>query len=208
MQSRPLKIPGAWEFVPQQHADPRGLLLESFRADKFAEVTGRPLTVAQVTMTVSARGALRGVHFADTPPGQAKYVTCVRGEVLDVVVDLREGSPTFGQWEAVRLDDVGRRAIYLAEGLGHAYCALTDGATVSYLCSQPYAPERERDVSVFDRELAIEWPGQAPLLSDKDAAAPTLAQVRAAGLLPSFEVCRRYGAQLAAASPVRDWSTW
>ena len=91
---------------------------------------------------MSARGVVRGIHFADVPPGQAKYVTCVRGAVLDVIVDLRVGSPTFGRWEGVRLDDVDRRAVYLAEGLGHGFCALTDDATLTYLCSETLQPDR------------------------------------------------------------------
>ena len=84
---------------------------------------------------MSAPGVLRGIHFSDVPPGQAKYVTCVAGAVLDVVVDIRVGSPTFGQWDSVLLDDVDRREIYLAEGLGHAFMSLADGSTVVYLCS-------------------------------------------------------------------------
>src|SRR2546430_15261287 len=91
-------------------------------------------------MSISARDVIRGVHFADVPPGQAKYVTCVRGAVLDVVVDIRVGSPTFGQWEGVTLDDVDRRAVYLAQGLGHGFCGLTDGARLSSICSSTFNP--------------------------------------------------------------------
>ncbi|RIV41429.1 dTDP-4-dehydrorhamnose 3,5-epimerase family protein [Micromonospora radicis] len=192
MKLRPLSIEGAWEVTPQQHGDPRGLFLEWYRFDRLAEAVGHPLRLAQGNLSVSARDVVRGIHFADVPPGQAKYVTCVRGAVLDVVVDLRVGSPTFGRWEGVRLDDVDRRAVYLAEGLGHGFCALTDDATLSYLCSTTYNPTAEHAVHPLDEELAIRWPAGTPLLSARDAAAPSLAQARASGLLPDYEACRRY----------------
>ncbi|MEV6694755.1 dTDP-4-dehydrorhamnose 3,5-epimerase family protein [Micromonospora sp. NPDC051196] len=194
MKLRPLGIEGAWEITPQQHGDSRGLFLEWYRFDRLAEAVGRPLRLAQGNLSVSARHVVRGIHFADVPPGQAKYVTCVRGAVLDVVVDIRVGSPTFGQWESVRLDDVDRRAVYLEEGLGHGFCALTDDATLSYFCSTTYDPAIEHAINPLDEELGIEWPTSTPLLSGRDAVAPSLAQVRAAGLLPEHATCRRHAA--------------
>jgi dTDP-4-dehydrorhamnose 3,5-epimerase len=187
---RPLTIEGAYEVTPAQHGDDRGVFLEWYRFDALAAAVGHPLELAQANLSTSARDVVRGVHFADVPPGQAKYVTCVTGAVLDVVVDLRVGSPTFGAWETVRLDDQERRAVYLAEGLGHAFCALTDGATVAYLCSSTYRPGHEHGVHPLDPELGIEWPVGAGLLSPKDAAAPTLAEARAAGLLPRYGECQ------------------
>lgn len=204
MKLRPLSVEGAWEVTPQQHGDPRGLFLEWYRFDRLTEAVGHPLRLAQGNLSVSSRDVVRGIHFADVPPGQAKYVTCVRGAVLDVVVDLRVGSPTFGRWEGVRLDDVDRRAVYLAEGLGHGFCALTDDATLTYLCSTTYNPSAEHAVHPLDEELGIEWPTTAPRLSDRDAAAPTLAETRAAGLLPVYETCRRYAATLAATAASTD----
>ncbi|MDP9436125.1 MAG: dTDP-4-dehydrorhamnose 3,5-epimerase, partial [Actinomycetota bacterium] len=172
MQVDELAVPGAWAFTPRQFADPRGVFLEWFKADVLRETVGHDLALRQANHSVSARGTLRGVHFADVPPGQAKYVYCPRGAVLDVVVDLRDGSPTFGVSDAVRLDDTDRRGVYLSEGLGHAFLALTDDASVTYLCSEPYAPGREHGVSPLDAELDLPWPDDvAPLLSDKDAAA-------------------------------------
>ena len=140
----------------------------------------------QANASVSAKGVLRGIHFADVPPGQAKYVTCVKGSVLDVIVDIRVGSPTFGQWTSVLLDDRDRRAVYLSEGLGHGFCSLEDGSTVVYLCSEGYNPSGEHEVHPLDPAIGIEWPleGIEPELSAKDAAAPTLAEAAAAGLLP------------------------
>ncbi|QDY08958.1 dTDP-4-dehydrorhamnose 3,5-epimerase [Micromonospora sp. HM134] len=196
MKIRPLSIEGAWEVTPQQHGDPRGLFMEWYRFDQLAEAVGHPLRLAQANLSISGRGVVRGIHFADVPPGQAKYVTCVRGAVLDVVVDLRTGSPTFGRWEGVRLDDTDRRAVYLAEGLGHGFCALTDDATLSYLCSTTYNPTGEHAVHPLDPELGIEWPAQVPQLSARDAAAPTFAQVRAAGALPDYAACREFVAGL------------
>src|SRR5580693_2397762 len=142
-QMNSLGIEGAWVCTPRIHHDDRGSFLESFRGGEFAGETGYRLDVAQINCSVSRRGVIRGIHFADVPPGQAKYVTCVRGAITDVVVDIRVGSPTYGHWEAVRLDDRGREAVFLSEGLGHAFVALTDDAAVTYLCSTPYAPGRE-----------------------------------------------------------------
>ncbi|MFB8756719.1 dTDP-4-dehydrorhamnose 3,5-epimerase [Streptomyces sp. NPDC059852] len=188
---RALGIDGAWVLEPQVFPDDRGTFHEWYRGREFREATGRDLEPAQANCSVSRRGVLRGLHFSDVPPGQAKYVTCVHGAVLDVVADVRVGSPTFGQWEAVRLDETGRRAVFLAEGLGHAFMALTDDATVVYLCSTGYAPEREHGVDPLDPALGIVWPdGLTPVLSGKDAGAPSLARAREAGLLPSYEECR------------------
>jgi len=117
----------------------------------------------------------------------------VRGAVIDVIVDIRVGSPTYKQWEAVRLDDQIHHAVYLSEGLGHALFALTDDATVVYLCSEGYAPEREHGIHPLDPDLAVEWPaGIEPLLSPKDERAPTLADAEAQGLLPAYEDCVAY----------------
>jgi len=196
---RELSIAGAWEITPVQHGDPRGLFLEWYRFDHLAAAVGHPLRLAQGNLSVSARGVVRGIHYADVPPGQAKYVTCVRGAVLDVIVDIRVGSPTFGRWEGVRLDDVDRRAVYIGEGLGHGFCALTDDATLSYLCSETFNPQRERAVHPLDPQLAIEWPASAPQLSARDAAAPSLADALAGGVLPDAAGCREYTGSLRAA---------
>ncbi|MFE7271596.1 dTDP-4-dehydrorhamnose 3,5-epimerase [Streptomyces sp. NPDC057623] len=194
---RALGIEGAWALEPEVFPDDRGGFHEWYRGAAFREATGYDLSLAQANCSVSRWGVLRGVHFSDVPPGQAKYLTCLRGAVLDVVVDLRVGSPGFGRWEALRLDDDNRNALFLAEGLGHAFMALTDDATVVYLCSTGYAPEREHGVHPLDPELAIAWPeGVPPVLSAKDTHAPTLAEARDAGLLPSYETCKAHYARL------------
>jgi dTDP-4-dehydrorhamnose 3,5-epimerase len=189
---RPLTIAGAFEVTPAQHSDSRGTFLEWYRFDALAAAVGHPLELAQANLSVSARDVVRGIHFADVPPGQAKYMTCVAGAVLDVVVDIRVGSPTFGQWEFVRLDDEERCALYVAEGLGHGFCALSERATVAYLCSSTYRPGHEHGIHPLDAELGIAWPAAAPLLSAKDATAPSLAEARAAGRLPRYGDCLTY----------------
>lgn len=196
---RELTVPHALELVPTQHTDPRGVFLEWFRQDALEDVVGHPLSLAQANTSVSRRGTLRGIHFADVPPGQGKYVTCVRGAGMDVVVDLRVGSPAFGTWAVVHLDDVVRRAVYIPEGLGHAFLALEDDTTILYLCSEAYAPGREHAVNPLDPELGIAWPSEiAPLLSEKDAGAPGLTEARESGLLPSYVECLRLYDRLAA----------
>ncbi|WP_407992168.1 dTDP-4-dehydrorhamnose 3,5-epimerase family protein [Kitasatospora sp. CMC57] len=193
-----LSIEGAWEITPQLHGDARGLFTEWYRFDKLAAVVGHPLRLAQANLSVSSRDVVRGIHFADVPPGQAKYVTCVRGAVLDVIVDLRVGSPTFGRWEGVRLDENERKAVYLSEGLGHGFCALSDDATLTYLCSEAYNPTGEHGVHPLDSDLAIDWPAGVPQLSAKDAEAPTLSEALASGLLPDYRAVRSFTAGLGA----------
>ncbi|MGI5161753.1 dTDP-4-dehydrorhamnose 3,5-epimerase [Microbispora sp. CA-102843] len=192
-----LSIPGAWVHTPQIHADPRGSFLEAFRASDLVAATGHRLELAQMNCSVSTRGVLRGIHFADVPPGQAKYVICVSGAILDVVVDLRMGSPTFLKWESVRLDEESRRGLYIAEGLGHAFLTLSERATVVYLCSQPYAPSREHGVHALDPSIGVEWPVEgAPILSERDAAAPTVKELVEAGVLPAYSECQAFYASL------------
>lgn len=199
MTYRALSVTGAWEITPRQHRDPRGVFLEYFQGGPFEAAVGHPLSLAQANCSVSAAGVVRGIHYADLPPSQAKYVTCAAGAVLDVIVDLRVGSPTFGTWDTVLLDDVDRRAVYISEGLGHAFMSLADGSTVLYLCSTPYTPGREHGVHPLDPSLAIAWPTTArdgsPItasLSDKDEAAPTLAEAADRGLLPTWQAVQDY----------------
>ena len=189
MKVRELAVQGAWELTPQIHPDSRGRFFEWFTDSAFTEFAGHRFAMHQANCSVSSAGVLRGVHFAQLPPSQAKYVTCLRGMVFDVVVDIRVGSPTFGSWDAVLLDDQTRSSVYLSEGLGHAFLALEDASTVMYLCSAPYAPGREHTINALDPALDIVWPTPTgrPILSDRDREAPLLAEVQAAGLLPTWE---------------------
>ena len=200
-----LDVDGAWVLTPRVHSDARGSFLEWFRDSELREDLGYRMEVAQANCSVSRRGVIRGIHFSDVPPGQAKYITCASGAILDVVVDLRVGSPGFGRWQAVRLDEENRSAVYIAEGLGHAFMALSDPATVLYLCSTPYAPAREHGVNPLDPAIGIAWPGDAePVLSDKDASAPSLSEAQAARLLPDYEACQAYVAGLRGTASRKD----
>jgi dTDP-4-dehydrorhamnose 3,5-epimerase len=187
VEARELAVPGAWEITPKQHTDDRGVFFEWFTDAGFRAFAGHRLDLRQANSSISAAGVLRGLHFAQLPPSQAKYVTCVRGAVFDVAVDIRVGSPTFGQWDSVLLDDRDRRSIYLSEGLAHGFLALQDNSTVMYMCSAGYAPDREYTIRATDPALGIDWPGTGNVLSDRDAAAPTLEEVKAAGLLPTWD---------------------
>jgi dTDP-4-dehydrorhamnose 3,5-epimerase len=190
MQVRELSVPGAWEFTPKSFGDDRGLFLEWFKAEELAPTIGHPFQLVQANHSVSARGVLRGIHFAAVPPSQAKYVYCPQGAALDVIVDIRVGSPTFGQWDAVRIDSVDRRAVYVSEGLGHGFVALEDNTSVTYLCSTGYNPTGEFGVNPLDPAIGLPWPEDVtPNLSPKDRDAPTLAEAEAAGLLPRYDDC-------------------
>lgn len=196
MKATALAVDGAWVFEPPVFPDERGVFAAPYQGAAFRDATGFEPTVAQTNHSLSARGVIRGVHYADVPPGQAKYVYCPRGSMLDVVVDIRVGSPTFGEHAAVALDGESCRAVYLSEGLGHAFVALEDDTVMSYLCSTPFTPAVEHGISPLDPALALPWPADlAPVLSEKDAAAPGLADAERAGSLPTWAACSaRYAA--------------
>jgi dTDP-4-dehydrorhamnose 3,5-epimerase len=191
----PLGIEGAWATTRPVHEDNRGSFREWFRFEEFTGATGYRFQLAQANCSVSHQRVIRGVHFADVPPGQAKYVACADGVVLDVIVDVRVGSPTFGKWVAEKLD-TGGRSVFLSEGLGHAWTPLTPSATMIYLCSEPYAPASERAVNPLDPAIGIDWPMVAPFLSPKDNKAPSLAEAERQGILPDYDACMKYRAGL------------
>ncbi|WP_432117698.1 dTDP-4-dehydrorhamnose 3,5-epimerase family protein [Streptomyces sp. bgisy032] len=193
MEAKELGVTGAFVFTPEVFGDERGLFVSPFQGEAFARSTGRPLfPVSQLSCSRSREGVARGVHFTRTPPGTAKYVYCAGGRALDIVVDLREGSPTFGRSDTVVLDPVDCRAVYFPVGVGHAFVALEDDTVMAYTLSGGYVPENELALSLFDPELALPVPeGVRPVVSARDREAPTLAEVRAAGLLPGYEECRR-----------------
>jgi len=198
VQIRELSIPDSYEITPKQMGDDRGVFLEWYRFDKLSEVIGHPLDLRQGNLSVSKKGVVRGIHFADVPRGQAKYVQAVHGAVLDFVIDIRVGSPTFGQWDSVLLDTVDHRSIYLAEGLGHAFVALTDDATVSYLVSDTYNAPREHGINPTDGDINLVFPDSAGelLLSPKDTDAPGLHEAAELGLLPQFADVQAFYASL------------
>ena len=200
MQFGPLKVLDAYAYTPRAFPDERGLFVAPFQEEAVLATAGHPMRVTQTNHSVSKRGTIRGVHFADTPPGQAKYVYCPAGSLLDVIVDLRTGSPTYGQWDSVLLDAKEFRAVYVAEGLGHAFVALEDNTAMAYLCSEPYNPSGEHGISPLDPALDLPWPADlTPIVSEKDRNAPTLAEAEAQGILPSYEDCTAYYEKLRAA---------
>ena len=199
MDVRELSIPGAWAITPHLHVDQRGVFSEWFTDSAFTALAGHRFELRQANCSVSAAGVLRGLHFAQHPPSQAKYVTCVHGSMFDVVVDIRVGSPTFGQWDAVLLDAKNRGSVYISEGLAHGFLALQENTTVTYLCSAPYDPSREHAICPTDPALGIEWPAVDKFeLSERDASAPTLDEMQESGLLPSWDDTRAFIGQLRA----------
>lgn len=197
---RELSVPGALELTPRQFPDDRGLFLEAYRFEGLEEAIGHRFELAQANVSVSRKGVVRGIHYADVPPGQAKYVTCTNGAIIDYIIDLRVGSPTFGQWDSVRLDDVDRRAVYIPEGLGHCFVALADDSTVMYFVSSVFNLEREHGINPLDPQVALVFPEEAgePLLSPKDLEAPSLAEALALGALPTVEQIAEFHAVRAA----------
>jgi NDP-hexose 3,5-(Or5-) epimerase len=205
MEIRELAVPHALRLTPRKLNDERGCFYESLRTSDLDDAVGHPFTVAQVNYSVSCRNTLRGIHGVQLPPGQAKFVTCVRGAVLDVVVDIRLGSPTFGVHDTSLLDGESGTAVYVAEGLGHGFIALTDDACVSYLCSTAYVPGTPLDINPLDRDLDLPWGfTEPPLMSAKDAGAPSVAEAAQRGLLASYEDCLELYARLRAGLPTVD----
>lgn len=199
MQLRELSVTGAWEITPRRISDDRGVFHEAFTDPTFRRLTGHRFDLAQVNVSVSGEGVLRGLHYADVPPGQAKYVMCPSGTVFDVVVDVRVGSPTFGEWSGVVLDSSDQRAIYVPEGVAHGFLSLEPQSTVMYLCSEGWRPGAEHGVDAFDSHIAIDWPSVAldgtpitHVMSQKDRDAPSLLDVAAAGRLPRWEDCEAH----------------
>ncbi|MFI0777864.1 dTDP-4-dehydrorhamnose 3,5-epimerase family protein [Streptomyces sp. NPDC021212] len=190
MKIRELAVAGAYRITPEVHHDERGTFVAPYTREAFTAATGRALPLGQSHHSVSRQGTVRGLHFADVPPGQAKLVCVTSGEILDVVVDLRTGSPTFGHWDSLRLNAVDYEAVYLEEGLGHAFVALRDDTVTAYLNSTEYNPAVEREIDPFDPALGLPWPdGLDFLVSARDRAAPSLAEAERTGLLPSYEAC-------------------
>jgi dTDP-4-dehydrorhamnose 3,5-epimerase len=177
VQSSDTKLDGALLIEPLVHGDARGFLQETYRRDEFAEL-GIDVEFVQDNHSRSQRGVLRGMHF-QVGAGQAKLVRCTRGAIHDVIVDLRRGSPTYGQWEAHQLDDERHLQLFVPVGFAHGFCVTSDVADVIYKCSTYYDPELERSLAHDDPDLAIEWPNPEPIVSERDAQAPRLAQIAA-----------------------------
>jgi len=171
----PTPLAGVVRIEPTVFTDPRGFFMETYHAPKFA-AGGIAAAFVQDNHSRSVRGTLRGLHFQVGRP-QGKLVRVVAGEVFDVAVDIRRGSPTFGRWHGVNLSEENRLQLYIPPGFAHGFCVVSDTADVIYKCTDVYSPQGERTIRWDDPALAIAWPVPEPLLSEKDAAAPTLAEM-------------------------------
>lgn len=191
MSFTPLKIEGSWVFEPKKFDDERGSFHEVFKLSQISEALDRTFEVKQVNHSISKAGVIRGIHWADVPPGQAKYVSCFRGRIWDVVVDIRVGSPTFGQWDAAEISADNGKSVLIKEGLGHVFFSLEDNSAVSYLCSEPFNPSAEHGIYPLDEDLAIpfasKWDKNTFVISPKDSEAPSFAEALDRGLLPQFK---------------------
>lgn len=177
------KIPGCVVIEPAVFGDARGAFYETWNAERFAE-HGLPTRFVQSNVSTSSQGVLRGLHY-QWPRPQGKLISVLEGEVYDVAVDIRHGSPTFGQWEAVILSAENKRQLWIPEGFAHGFVTLSERVVFHYLCTDVYVKEADAGLRWNDAELAIDWPVVTPLLSDKDARAPFLSEI-APDRLPQY----------------------
>jgi dTDP-4-dehydrorhamnose 3,5-epimerase len=192
MKAYPLSISGSWKIEFQKFEDNRGFFYESFKADEFEKLIGRNFDIKQTNTSSSSKGSVRGIHYALVPPGQAKLVQCQRGSIKDYVIDIRIGSPTFGQFEEIELDEKSANAVFIEEGLAHAFVALENNTIVTYYVSEKYNPEREKGINPFDKTLNVKWPDIELILSEKDKVAISLDQAKSEGILPLFDDCKAF----------------
>jgi dTDP-4-dehydrorhamnose 3,5-epimerase len=177
------KLPSVFIVEPDVFGDERGFFMESFNGKRYEE-SGLPGGFVQDNLSYSARGVLRGLHFQNPRP-QGKLVSVLEGEVFDVAVDIRVGSPTFGEWEGVSLSAENKRQFYVPPDFAHGFVVVSEVALFFYKCTDYYAPESEGTILWNDPEIGVEWPVESPKLSAKDADAPLLSEAPE-GLLPRY----------------------
>jgi len=192
MKTTPLSIDGSWKIDFQRFDDNRGYFYESFKEEDFKTHIGRNFKIKQTNTSSSSKGSVRGIHFAMLPPSQAKLVQCQRGSIRDYVIDIRVGSPTFGKFEVVELSENSASAVFIEEGLAHAFVALENHTVVTYYVSEKYNPEREKGINPFDKTLNVKWPVLELILSEKDKQAISLDESKALGLLPNYDECKKF----------------
>ena len=192
MKVTPLKIDGAWIIELKKFEDGRGFFYESFRNEIAKKCFGREFNIKQSNTSVSKKGSVRGIHYALVPPSQAKYVQCQKGSIIDYVIDIRVGSPTFSQFVEVELSATNPQAIFIEEGLAHAFVALEDETVVTYFVSENYNPEREKGINPYDSDLNLKWPNINLELSEKDKLAISLKEAQVQNLLPMFDECKKF----------------
>ena len=192
MNINKLQIDGSWLIDFNKFEDDRGYFFESFKLNICEESFARPLTINQANTSVSKKGSIRGIHYALLPPSQAKFIQCQKGSITDFVVDIRIGSPTFGSFQAINLSSNNPQAVFIEEGLAHAFVALEDETIVTYLVNQNYNPEREKGINPFDPQLNIGWPNIDLILSHKDKNEINLSEAQKRGMLPNYDDCKKY----------------
>jgi dTDP-4-dehydrorhamnose 3,5-epimerase len=192
MKTTPLSIDGSWKIDFQRFDDNRGYFYESFKEEDFKTHIGRDFKIKQTNTSSSSKGSVRGIHFAMLPPSQAKLVQCQRGSIRDYVIDIRVGSPTFGKFEVVELGENSASAVFIEEGLAHAFVALENHTVVTYYVSEIYNPEREKGINPFDKTLNVKWPDLELIISEKDKQAISLDESKAQGLLPNYDECKKF----------------
>ena len=191
MKLTPLEINGVWLIESPVWNDSRGTFREWFKSNQILQSTGQEFLAVQSNVSRSDKGVIRGLHYSLAPKGQAKWVTCVQGSMLDIVVDVRRTSPTFGKYLAIRLYGDQGNSLFIEGGLAHGFLAIEDKTIVSYILDSPYAPELEFEIQPFDPDLGIDWKlellgGTKVTMSRKDSEAPTLSQRFTEGKLPAF----------------------
>ena len=186
MHIEPLAISGAWLIKFQTHRDNRGLFRELFKTEEISKVIDLNFSTAQANLSSSLKGALRGIHYSLAKNGQAKYITCVKGQIQDVIVDIRPSSLTFGRWIDLELNDDSGSAVFIEPDLGHGFLSLAKSSTVVYLTSSSYDPKNEFAINPFDPDLSIKWilPAAEIIISERDKTAPSLNQRKITDKLP------------------------
>ncbi len=192
MRGLELGIKGCWEIELDHYDDSRGVFFESFKLNSLENIINRKFEVKQSNTSISKMGSIRGIHFAQLPPSQAKYIQCNSGSILDFIIDVRVGSPTFKQHISVKLDGNSRKAIFIEEGLAHAFISLEDETRVTYLVNQYFNPTIEKSINPFDEEISINWGNLKYILSDKDRDAHSLKEMKNLNQLPVYEDCCKF----------------
>lgn len=192
MRGLELGIKGCWEIELDHYNDSRGVFFESFKLNSLENIINRKFEVKQSNTSISKMGSIRGIHFAQLPPSQAKYIQCNNGSILDFIIDVRVGSPTFKQHVSVKLDGNSQKAIFIEEGLAHAFISLEDDTRVTYLVNQYFNPTNEKSINPFDEEIAINWGNSTYILSEKDRSAHSLDEMKNSNQLPVYEDCCKF----------------
>lgn len=192
MKFSELNISGSWLIEFNKFEDNRGFFYESFRSDFIFDKLKRKFEIKQTNTSYSSKGSLRGLHYALIPPSQAKYIQCQKGSILDFIIDIRIGSPTFGKFQMIELNEKSAKAIFIEEGLAHAFVAMQDETIVTYYVNQTYNPDKEKGINPFDKELNITWPNLDLKLSAKDEKEISLNEAKNLNLLPIYSEAKNY----------------